>query len=119
MRTTAVKVREIIETTLTDAGIDGYIIGANSFVTTHLEDKGLSAPILVEIERWITAHFIAQTRERMARKEGAGGAEIEYIGLFGEGLKSTPYGQTAISLDVSGTLVLLNNGSKPIKVKAL
>jgi hypothetical protein len=104
MRTNAEDVMNILDDTSLDEDIiEAYINSANVFVTANLASK-LSAAVLTEIEKWLSAHMIVSTRERMAKKEGAGGAEIEYIGKFGEGLNGSPYGQMAISLDSSGTL---------------
>lgn len=94
--------------------IDSFIVGANSMVDANLLNKGLSDIILKEIERWISAHLIAVTLERQSKKEGAGGASIEYTGTYTEGLNMTSYGQMAISLDKSGTLASLSKGKARI-----
>lgn len=103
-RTNVADVKNIIETALTDPIIEAYVNSANVFVTGTLDGKGLSDAVMEEIEKWIAAHMIASTRERMGKEEEAGGARIEYLGKYGEGLSSTPYGQMAIQLDTSGTL---------------
>ena len=109
MRTDVDKVRAILtDSDLTDDQITGYITAANVFTTNAVSGKGLQECVLEEIERWITAHMVSTTSERVAQKEGAGGAFIEYAGQFGEGLKSTSYGQMAILMDTSGTLAKLS-----------
>lgn len=108
MRTTYEEVIEILDNTeLSQAIIEAYIGSANVFVTAVLSSKGLTDAVLAEIEKWITAHMITATRERFAAKEGAGGAFINYIGSFGEGLNGSPYGQMAVSMDTSGTLAAI------------
>ncbi len=120
MRTTVNEVKQILDDTqLTDPVITAYIGTSNTFVDENLLSTSLSAAMLTEIEKWLTAHLITISRERMAAKEEAGGARIEYIGAFGAGLSSTPYGQTAIALDNTGTLLALSNGTKSIKIVAL
>jgi hypothetical protein len=85
-RVTATEVKAIMDgVTLADAVIDSYIIGANTIVTDNLGSSTLSVAMLKEIERWLAAHLVAITRERTAKKEGAGGASIEYTGDWGEG----------------------------------
>ena len=116
-RTTAVEVKQIIETSLEDSVVDSYITGANLLVTQVLGSSPLPSELLAEIERWLTAHNIAITRERMAKTEGAGGASITYIGQAGVGLNATPYGQMVVTLDTSGKMKAL--GSKPIKFHAV
>ena len=104
-RVTAAEVKEVINTSLTEVQVIPYITSANVYVTERLGSSTLSTDTLKEIERWFTAHMIAITRERVAKSEEAGGAKVEYVGEFGEGLKSTPYGQMCISLDTTGLLV--------------
>jgi len=103
-RTTIEEVKLIIATSITDPEIESYIGAANVFVTNQLGGVGLNDDTLAQIEKWITAHMIASTRERVAAEEEAGGARIKYVGKYGEGLNMTSYGQMAVMLDTSGTL---------------
>ena len=107
-RTTAADVKIIIDTSLADPDIESIIKTANVLVSAELGSAGLGEDLLTEIERYLTAHLIASTRERMAKKEGAGGASIEYAGAFGAGLDATPYGQTVKALDTSGRMSSLS-----------
>jgi hypothetical protein len=118
MRTTIAEVRALITTTLTDAGVTAYITAANNFVTAHL-DGLLDDDLLAEIERWIAAHYIAGTQERMAKREEAGTAKVEYIGEAAMGLNATFYGQTAIGLDTTGTLSQVSKGNGQIEILTL
>ena len=119
-RTTIDLLKDILDDTeLSDPILTSYITGANTFVTGVLSGEGLSTALLAEIERWIAAHMIASTRERMAEKEGAGGAEIKYTGKWGKGLRSTSYGQMAIGLDTSGTLEAMSDGKLPARMVAI
>jgi len=115
-RVTATEVKEILDnSSLTDTIVDAYILGANALVNSAL-GTGESA-LLTEIERWLAAHMIASSRERMAQKEGAGGAYIEYTGKSGEELSSTPYGQMVLTLDTTGAMASL--GLKKASIKAV
>jgi hypothetical protein len=116
-RVTAKEVRAILDNTeLSDPQIGYYITSANTLVNSVL---GLgTTDILKEIERWFTAHMIACTRERMAIKEGAGGASITYTGKYEEGLKSTPYGQMVLTLDTTG-LMAAQDGKKVASIYAI
>ena len=119
-RTTVDEVKNILDdTSLSDAIITSYIDDANVFVTDSLTGKGLSTDMMTKIEKWITAHMISVTRERMAAKEGAGGAEITYTGKWGAGLASSPYGQMAINLDTSNTLLALVEGKRTATSRAV
>lgn len=112
-RTTATDVKAIMGSTLADVVVNAYITSANIFVTNSLGTT-LGDDVLEQIEMWLSAHMIATTRERVAKKEGAGGAEIEYVGQFGEGLKSTSYGQMALALDTTGVLAGLGDKAKNV-----
>jgi len=71
----------------------------------------LSDDRLKEIERWLSAHFAA-VRTPLATQEGAGPVtQSNQRGSPGKGLASTQYGQNAISLDTTGTLAALAEGT--------
>lgn len=113
----ASEVRSIMdEIDLTDPDVEVYIGAANEMVNQTL--SGISDNLKKECERFLAAHMIASTRVRMAKKEGAGGAYIEYAGQYGENLSSTSYGQMAMTLDPSGRLMQLS-GKMPAKIKAV
>jgi hypothetical protein len=114
MRTNVADVRLIISTSVTDPVIDAYILGSNLLVTQVLGASDLGEDLLQEIERWLTAHNISMTQERLAKKEGAGGAFIEYMGTSGQGLSATSYGQMVLIFDTTGEFALLQK----IKQKA-
>jgi len=99
--------------------LSAYIDSANVFVTATLTGQSLSTALLTEIEKWIAAHMVTITRERVAKKEGAGGAFIEYAGEWGRGLASTSYGQMAINLDTSETLQALADGKRTATSRAI
>ncbi len=117
-RTTLERVLSLMsEITVSDTDVESFIGAANTFVTAYLGTSSLSSAVLEEIERWMTAHMIASTRERMATEEGAGGAYIKYIGTFADALSSTPYGQMVTTLDTTGTLAKI--ARKVLSVKAI
>ena len=116
VRVTATDVRAIIPTSLLDAAIDAYIKIANPMVTNTVT-CGLSEAVLKEIERWLTAHLISITQERMTTEEKLGEASVKYSGVFGEGLKSTTYGQMVLQLDTCGQFG--NLGKKEITITAI
>lgn len=121
MRTTAAEVKEIMETNLSDAIIDAYILSANALVTKLLdfESSGLTDTLMKEIERWLTAHLIASTRERQAKTEEAGGAKVVYAGNSNLGLDSTTYGQMVKILDTTGIMAKTNVVTNNARLRAL
>jgi hypothetical protein len=118
-RTTVEEVKTVIDTSLTNTVISNYITSANVFVTDQLVGKGLSDEMLKEIERWLTAHMIASTKERQSKEESAGGAAIKYAGFWGTGLNGTSYGQMAVTLDTSRTLAAISDGKQFAWTKAI
>ena len=115
-RVTATEVKQILDDSeLDDTIVDAFIKGANALVNQSLGTG--TSDLLTEIERWIAAHLIASTRERQAKKEGAGGASIEYTGVYGSNLALTSYGQMALTLDTTGVLASL--GGKSAKITAI
>lgn len=104
MRVTGEEVKGIIDTELNENQILSYITTSNVYVSQRLGNVGLSEDVLKQIELWFTAHLIASTKERISKKEEAGSAKVEYVGTFGMGLTSTPYGQACLNLDTSGEL---------------
>jgi hypothetical protein len=101
-----------MDTSLTEGDVTPFLTSANAFVTASLGSSLLSESILKEIERWITAHMIASTKERQAKEEEAGGAKIKYAGYWGAGLLGTSYGQMAVALDTTGVLLLVTEGRR-------
>lgn len=118
-RTTSAKVKQIIDTTISDTDVDEYIVGANALVTEVVgDDTTITDTLKATIEQYLTAHLMASTRERIARKEGAGGASILYTGKDGMGLKGTPYGQNVLSFDSTGKFAALD-GNKAVSILAI
>ena len=68
------------------------------------EDTVITEELLTELERWFTAHMIASTLYRSTSKERLGDAEVTFTGKWGEMLKSTPYGQMVLTLDITGKM---------------
>ncbi len=101
VRVTATEVKAIMEDNISrsDAQVDAYIVGANALVNEVLGTG--ESDLLTTIEKFLSAHIIASTTDRMAVKEGAGGAYIEYTGKYGQGLDSTSYGQMVKMLDTT------------------
>lgn len=116
-RVNAEEVKEIIDTELSDTRIGAFITAANTLINDKLLNKGLASSTLKEIERWLAAHYISASIERQAIEEEAGPASQKFSDFFSQGLNSTTYGQTARTLDPSGTLTSLD--LKTINLKAI
>lgn len=111
-RVTFDEVVEIMDNcNLSSTVITTYINAANILLNSIFgisnpeeESSEQETDLYKEMERWLAAHMIASTRFRIASLEQVGDAKVEYIGKFGMGLDSTPYGQTLKMLDTSGEL---------------
>jgi hypothetical protein len=108
-RTTAVDVKQIIDTDLEDSIVEGYISAATSTVDEVLgADPSLSGDLKTEIERWFTAHLIASTREQQLSEAKAGPASAKFQGKTGMGLDATLYGQQVKAMDTTGKFAALS-----------
>ncbi len=112
---TVTQVKVLISTNLTDATIESLIDEASDMLTAW----GLTPT--AQLEKWLTAHLISSVKERLTMEEKLGEAQVKYIGAyagqFGEGLRSTHYGQMLITLDTSGMLAKI--GKKAVYIKAI
>lgn len=113
VRTTPDAVRELIEgCTTSDAVVNSLISGASALVDKVFEDDtDISATLLEEIERWLTAHMLAVSLVRQASREKVGDAEVEYTGKYGLNLDATMYGQMVKTLDYSGKMANMGKSS--------
>ena len=103
IRTSISDVKNVMETSLTDAQITAFITTANAMVYAYLDGKGLSDTLLTHIETYVAAHLVT-LRDRRSASESADGVSFAYEGDIGQGLDSSTYGQTAQTLDTTGTL---------------
>ncbi len=110
VRVTATEVRVIITTSLLDAAIDAYIAIANPMVTNTVT-CGLAASVLKEIERWLTAHLISITQERLTTEEKLGEATVKYA----TGGKTQSYWNMVLFLDTCGAFANLGKQAASIK----
>lgn len=118
-RTTATGVKQILDNcSLDDAIVNAYITAANLVVTEVFENNSEhSNTMLIEIEKWFTAHMIASTRWRTVESETVGDASVKYTGKYGLGLDFTPYGQMVQQLDTENLMSSL--GKKGASIYAV
>ena len=118
-RTSTTEVKKIIETDMDTTDIQSYIDSATAFVDATVAGK-LGDALLTQIEKWITAHLMASTREQMVKQGKGGPASATFYGYAeGKGLEHTPYGQQAVSLDYTGTLKRISEGKSKLIFEAL
>lgn len=107
-RTTPGAVRAIGESFPSSANLDPYIDTASKLVDKVAQcdtDGEMDDQHLELLERWLAAHFYAVTRRpaKLSRKIGAASTTY-HRGMLGKGYESSPYGQQALALDVTGCL---------------
>ena len=68
-RTNATDVKVVLDTDLSDSIVNAFITDASALVTEVLTGSGLSSTILTSIEKWLTAHMIAMSRDRQASEK--------------------------------------------------
>ena len=112
-------VREIIDTDLSDARLHNFINMAyfrTLPLSGKLDDCG-GGDMLCQIQLLLAAHFLTmferQTKSEKVDSEWA----VTYLGVDGEGLKASLYGQQAIALDCSGILAKAGMKRATIEVK--
>lgn len=130
-------VREVIQTSYTDAEIEGLIATAVALFKSRLGSSYYDPDVQVEILRWLTAHYISVRGSQSEVTNASGGpvveekigdASVKYASSSSSyfsssssatmmNLKTTFYGQQAISLDHTGRLS--NLGGKPPYMAAL
>ncbi|MFW5701286.1 MAG: hypothetical protein ACOCWM_06305 [Cyclobacteriaceae bacterium] len=115
-RVTVSEIKEIYPTSLEDDVIEPYIDIANDLVTEKLTGMHGDERLAI-IEKFLTAHLIVTTRDRQATWQELGDARVRYTDVFGEGLKSTTFGQTALLLDTNG--ILASSGKRKVMIKAI
>lgn len=111
MRVTEDDVKAIIDTKLKGDAITPFLIMANRMVTDRLSGQ-YDAGILAEIEKNLAAHFIS-VRNFRVKSENVGDANVIYMATstVGEGLASTPHGQTVMLLDHKRILSKVSGGA--------
>jgi hypothetical protein len=101
-RVTENEVREIITTRRTS--LTTFINMAHNYLDARLAGSDLmSDDELKEIERWLSAHFIAVV-DGEVKSEGLDALNESYVKVATEGLGSSMYGQQAVALDRTGLL---------------
>jgi len=107
-RVSSSDVDEIMEEDYSSTDLEVFIIPANLIVTDRCSDSGYSAAHLKELERWLSAHFVAISKKtnRIAA-EKIDIASVTYMAMStGESaLDMTPYGRQVKLLDTAGNLL--------------
>lgn len=108
-------VKAIIDT---DRDTTPFIATAKLLTSEILSGSGLSSERIDAVTRYLAAHFVWLTESSGLISKEVGGAKEVYH-TYAEkntGLASSRYGQTALSLDTSGSLAkaTANNGMKAL-----
>ena len=116
---TADDVRNILEVPgdVSDDSLDAFANMAYIVVSEDLAGKGLSDARLTNIQKLLAAHFaLAMTERGGLTSSRLGDAQDNYLTLspMGNaqitGFQLTRYGQQAVALDSSGTLLSISKG---------
>jgi hypothetical protein len=111
-RVTDDMVREIMEVDPTITSYTPFITVASSIVDKiAIKDATIQESELTEIERWLSAHFVA-IRDMRSDSEKAGSVSVKYQYKLEIGFDVTLYGQMAKRLDISGYLAKLDQDAK-------
>lgn len=117
-RTTDADVRAVIPTD-EDVSMAPFIANA-SVLTDRVETTATANGVTMTsaeykfIETYLAAHLYA-LRYPQATQKKAGRSSVKYEGKYGVGLEATRWGQTAITLDISGTLATTTGADGGVK----
>jgi hypothetical protein len=119
-RVTDEDVKEIISTSLKN--VTPFIAVANTMINSVLADDiadgSVSSTLLIEIEKWLAAHFVAIRDPRPMEKK-TGEASVKYHGQSRMFLEGTPYGQQVLLMDPTGRLAEAGKGLKRASLTAI
>lgn len=107
------------DTELEDINLQAFITSAERYLTATSVEVSVDATTFDELVKWLTAHFITSTVERLAISEKAGPTEQKFANVYSQNLASTPYGQIAITLDYSGILSQISQGKRIVSLFAI
>ena len=111
IRTTDAAVAGIIEVDLTIPLTPFIETGSTLVDDIAAADPSVSSARLELIERYLSAHFYT-LRDPRTTAERAGPVSANYQSSVGSGLKTSHYGQMAITLDPTGTLKNMSEGKR-------
>jgi ornithine cyclodeaminase/alanine dehydrogenase-like protein (mu-crystallin family) len=111
-RVSDAEVRVIFPTTLPT--LQPFIETASVYVDTHLAGTGTAEPVLKEIERYLSAHFACFADPRALSVADGDTSVTLQRGQAGQGLHATQYGQAALALDGTGTLLALGTKKRMV-----
>lgn len=104
-RVTPEEVKAIMEDYVEAEKLPPFIRTAHNLVNNMLANTfEYSEERLAEIELWLAAHFASSTIYRLPYRREALDTAVAYKMTTSSGLTSTPYGDTALQLDVKGIL---------------
>lgn len=122
-RTTLAAVRALISPqgiTIDDIDLGAIIATASTYVDNQLADVGLADALLIEIEKYLAAHFAAlRSIDAGISSQSEDDASVTYtVGQVQstDALRATHFGQVAITLDTTGTLAAVGNQAPSFQV---
>ena len=116
-RCTEEQVRSLVDSD-DDVRLQPFITTANVLtddVSAEYTGSLISAATLIEIEKYLAAHFY-EHRDQALASEKTGDASGDYQGEWGKGLNGSSWGQTAMLLDKTGYLKLLSKGRRVVSI---
>ena len=103
------EVRAVIDTVPDSVDLATFIETADLIVAEQVTDTTITAARLKQIELYLTAHFVAISRERGGLvADDTGESKAEFSDVYEAGFALTRFGQAAMQLDTSGVLKAIN-----------
>lgn len=114
-RVTISDVEDATGTSLGATALQSVIDDAKAYVDDVLEAEAIPDALLSRIEIALASHFAALRDDNLAlERTRIGDVSVRREGDSGQGLRSTRWGQKAISMDPTGTLAGLESQTQGV-----
>lgn len=114
MAVTSADVQAILDTDLDAYDIQVFLATASLLVSEELSSAGFSSARTDQITKYLAAHLCTfKSPQGRLTSLTSSGIRQEFSGAFGEGLRSSTYGQMVLALETTGVLAKLGDTSRP------
>lgn len=107
------------DTSLDEPEVTAYVDDAGVLLRQAYDDGELDAEVDTTLWKYLARHLIRHEPDQQTKGEALGSARKDYTGAFGQGLRATSPGQTALRLDPHGQLAELDPTNDELFFKSL
>lgn len=103
-------------TELADPQLSAFVDAAGRMYDNLTSDDSVDSAVRDDVVKFLAAHLVATGPERQISSAGEGGGNVSFEGETGEGLSASTHGQTAITLDPTGSLATSDKPAPSVSV---